>query len=278
MRFIIIAGLALATLPVFAQQSPPQADPQQSSAQQAQTQTQAAPEAGTQATAKDAESKSQNQSSDTGNNSGTSKSSESSDKKPGALGRLKRHVSDQMSSGCVNAMGTHCWDKTAKDDSGQSAGDTQAKNTPPPRSDTPAGESSSKSTKVDLSPPAGEAPPPGMMTSGDAAPSDVKEFKPWDPHKADKNVEIGDFYMKRGNCRAASSRYEEALYWKDNDAIAMFRLGQCQEKLGDYIGARKSYDGYLKILPDGEFSAEAKKALDRLKEKTDEPVNTAGKR
>jgi predicted TPR repeat methyltransferase len=78
--------------------------------------------------------------------------------------------------------------------------------------------------------------------------------------------------LKRGNYRAAESRYSEALYWKDDDAVAKFRLGQTQEKLGKYADARKNYAGYLKILPQGEFAEEANKALERLKDKSDQPV------
>lgn len=249
-------------LPVCAQQQTPaeQPQPDQKTAQENASQAPAVaqPQSPTEST--DQESADQS-----GNNDA---------KKPGALGRLKRHMRDQVSSGCVNALGTHCWDKPPKDDSQQTG--TQAKNVPPRSDDTPAGESSSKATKVDLSPPPGEAPPPGMGTTGEA--NDVKEFKPWDPHKADKNVEVGDFYFKRGNYRAALSRYQEALYWKDDDAIALFRLGACQEKLGEYPEARKNYEAYLKILPDGEFSAEAKKGIERLKDKAEETLKTAGNR
>ena len=93
----------------------------------------------------------------------------------------------------------------------------------------------------------------------------VEEFKPWDPHKAEKDVEVGDFYFKRTNYRAALDRYREALYYKYDDAVATFRIGVCQEKLGETGEARKAYEAYLKILPHGPFAGEAHKALTRLK-------------
>jgi tetratricopeptide (TPR) repeat protein len=199
--------------------------------------------------------------------------------KPSTMQRLKKHLKDQMSSGCVNAVGQHCWDKPPKDDTkkddGSSEGSSEIAQQPPanqplPRSSDEStsgqtGESSSKGTKIDLSPPPGEAPAPGI---GGA--SDVQEMKPWDPHKSDKNVEVGDFYFKQKNYRAAESRYAEALYWQDNNAIAMFRLAEAEEKLGKFGEARKNYNGYLKILPDGEFSAKAKEGLERLKDKPNE--------
>ncbi len=84
------------------------------------------------------------------------------------------------------------------------------------------------------------------MTSGDA---EVREFHPWDPHKAAKDVEVGDYYFKRKNYRAAEDRYREALLYKDNDAIATYRLAICLEKMDRPDEARQEYESYLKILP-----------------------------
>jgi Flp pilus assembly protein TadD len=78
-------------------------------------------------------------------------------------------------------------------------------------------------------------------------------------------VEVGDFYFKRKNYRAAEDRYREALRYKDNDAIATIRLAVCLEKLGILDDARAEYESYLRILPHGPQAAEAQKAIDRLK-------------
>jgi tetratricopeptide (TPR) repeat protein len=153
-------------------------------------------------------------------------------------------------------------------------------NLTPPRSDRvnaselsdDVGESSSKDTQIDLSPPeddskvhphSSEAVTDAEETSGDA---DVKEFHPWDPHKAAKDVEVGDFYFKRKNYRAAEDRYREALLYKDNDAIATYRLAICLEKMDRPDEARQEYESYLRILPFGPEAADAKKAVARLKE------------
>jgi tetratricopeptide (TPR) repeat protein len=163
-------------------------------------------------------------------------------------------------------------------------------NQAPPRSDqapktrstdkqspgTSAPESSSKEAPSDLAPPADDAknhPESGIAVheAEDAAGlrkddeiGGVEEFKPWNPHKAEKDVEVGDFYFKRKNYRAALDRYREALYYKNNDAVATFRLAVCQEKLGDEDEARKAYEAYLKILPHGPFATQAQQALARL--------------
>ena len=155
----------------------------------------------------------------------------------------------------------------------------------PPRSDrvraedlgSGTGESSSKDTQVDLSPPSGDAKahPESSTAVADAEAAivsrdGVSEFHSWDPHKAAKSVEVGDFYYKRKNYRAAEERYREALRYKDNDALATIRLAICLEKLGILDDARAEYESYLKILPYGPQSSEAVKAINRLK------IETAG--
>jgi tetratricopeptide (TPR) repeat protein len=128
--------------------------------------------------------------------------------------------------------------------------------------------SSSKDTRIDLSPPADDAkkhPQSGaaVMDSEDAG--GVQDFQAWDPHKAAKDIEVGDFYYKRKNYRAALDRYKEALTYKPNDALANFRLGECEEKTGSPEQAVNYYEAYLKILPHGPLAPDAQKALERLK-------------
>jgi tetratricopeptide (TPR) repeat protein len=135
-----------------------------------------------------------------------------------------------------------------------------------------AEESSSRDTRIDISPPkndaknhpASKAAVEGLDIPESIEVSGVQEFHPWNPMKALKNIEVGDFYFKRKNYKAAVERYKEALYYKDGDALASFRLAVCQEKLGDKADARKYYEQYLKILPEGPFAKDAHASLDRL--------------
>jgi tetratricopeptide (TPR) repeat protein len=150
-------------------------------------------------------------------------------------------------------------------------------NLAPPRSDSvnadslSDGESSSKDTQIDLSPPVGDAQAHPKSTEAvtdaefGAGSGDVGEFHPWDPHKAAKDVEVGDFYFKRKNYLAAESRYRDALLYKDNDAMATYRLAVCLEKMDRPDEARKEYESYLTILPHGPQAEEVKKAIERLK-------------
>jgi len=135
-----------------------------------------------------------------------------------------------------------------------------------------AEESSSRDTRIDISPPKNDAKShPGSKAAledldipENIEVSGVQEFHPWNPMKALKNIEVGDFYFKRKNYKAALERYKEALYYKDGDALASFRLAVCQEKLGDKADARKYYEQYLKILPEGPLAKDAHASLDRL--------------
>jgi len=153
--------------------------------------------------------------------------------------------------------------------------DQPGQNQAPPRSDrarnAEAGESSSSDTRVDLSPPKDDAknhPNSGVVETNpeDEPPdADVQEMHPWNPYRAMKDDEVGDFYFKRKNYRAALARYQDALVWKEKDAVANFRMAECYEKLDQPDQAIPHYQEYLKILPEGPFAKEARKALEKLK-------------
>ena len=162
-----------------------------------------------------------------------------------------------------------CFGSLASAQQDESQGPPQAQQDKSETNAREAEESSSKDTRVDLSPPKDDAknhPMSGSAVSdAQDASSDVQEFQAWDPHKAAKDVEVGDFYFKKKNYRAALGRYKEALVYKPNDAVANFRLAECQEKMGNPSEALTHYQEYLKILPHGPLSADAQKALERLK-------------
>jgi tetratricopeptide (TPR) repeat protein len=164
--------------------------------------------------------------------------------------------------------------------SGPAPAQRRIPNLEPPRSDRVSadalgdetGESSSKDTQIDLSPPADDAKvhpksSDALVDEGSSGSGggDVSEFHPWDPHKAAKDVEVGDFYFKRKNYRAAEDRYREALLYKNNDAVATIRMAVCLEKLDRMDEARQEYESYLRILPHGPQAEQAQKAIDRIK-------------
>lgn len=136
----------------------------------------------------------------------------------------------------------------------------------PPHSDQPGpDESSSRQTQIDVTPPAGDAKdhPGADLDTG----SEYGEFTQWNPMKAMKDIEVGDFYFKRENYSAAVSRYREALEYKPHDAEATYKLGEALEKSGDLKAAMDNYQEYLKILPKGPYADKAQKGIARLKQR-----------
>ena len=152
------------------------------------------------------------------------------------------------------------------------SGTPPPKSGPPPRSEPiqDPNESSSRETQIDIRDP-GLQMPPDMNEGEEPDDSGVQEMKAYDPHRAEKNVEVGDYLMRRKSYRAAESRYREALEYKPNDALATFRLAVVLEKTDQLEEARQRYQEYLKVLPQGPFAKDCRKALARLKPKKDAP-------
>jgi tetratricopeptide (TPR) repeat protein len=132
-----------------------------------------------------------------------------------------------------------------------------------------AGESSSRDTKIDISPPKNDAKdhPNSAATVREAEGEDSESAQsyPWNPHKAAKDIEVGDFYFRLKNYRAALSRYREALRYKPDDAVANFRIGESLAKLDQPDEAALHFEKYLKILPEGPLAKDARKELEKLK-------------
>ncbi len=167
--------------------------------------------------------------------------------------------------------------KPSQADSSSSGDPDDLLNSPltPPSSDKPASEqfpfpeseekgsySSSKDTKGDITPPRGDSLHPGADITN--SPDDVQETRPWNPHEADKDVEVGTFYFKRGNYKGAEARFRDALKWQDNHAEATYRLGETLQKEGRLLEARMYYEQYLKILPKGEFAEASRREIEKM--------------
>jgi tetratricopeptide (TPR) repeat protein len=142
------------------------------------------------------------------------------------------------------------------------------RNLPEPKEPTPAqqGESSSKDSQTN-------ARGPGRTSSNAGNnQSSVQELKEFDPHKAAKDIEVGEYYLKRKNYRAALDRFNEALLYKPNDGQATLRLAQTQEKLELYALAYRNYQNYLNIAVGGPFTKEAEAGITRLEPHLPKPT------
>ncbi len=89
-----------------------------------------------------------------------------------------------------------------------------------------------------------------------------------DPNQARENLEVGNFYFRRGNFKAAADRYREAVKYGPKNAEAYEKLIRSLEKMDDFEGALKACDDFIQVNPDsGKVQDFEKKAVE-LKTKT----------
>ncbi len=87
----------------------------------------------------------------------------------------------------------------------------------------------------------------------------------FNPLQAQKELQTGNYYFKKGSYRAAAGRFREATKWNDGYAEAWLRLGEAEEKLKDRKAAKEAYTKYLEIAGDDHNAEEIRKKLTRLK-------------
>jgi tetratricopeptide (TPR) repeat protein len=99
---------------------------------------------------------------------------------------------------------------------------------------------------------------PAFITAAAQAPgeeiTEVGAEPVWDPLRANKSMEVGTFYLKRGNYDAAIDRFEEAARLQPNLARPYLKLGETWEKKKDLPKAVAAYRKYLELYrtaPDG---------------------------
>jgi tetratricopeptide (TPR) repeat protein len=90
----------------------------------------------------------------------------------------------------------------------------------------------------------------------------------FDPLHAEKSMEVGTFYMKKGNYDAAIDRFEEAAHYQPTLARPWLLLGETYEKKHEYSRATESYQKYLELFPAAEDAAKVQKRIATLKGKT----------
>jgi tetratricopeptide (TPR) repeat protein len=87
-----------------------------------------------------------------------------------------------------------------------------------------------------------------------------KEYS-FNPLEAERDLKVGNYYFKKGNYKAAASRFREATRWNPTYADAFLRLGDSEEKLKDKPAAQQAYAKYLELAPDAKDAESVKKKL-----------------
>jgi tetratricopeptide (TPR) repeat protein len=87
----------------------------------------------------------------------------------------------------------------------------------------------------------------------------------FNPLQAQREVQTGNYYFKKGSYRAAAGRFREATQWNEGYAEAWLRLGEAEEKLKDPKEAREAYQKYLELASDSPKAPEIRKKLEKMK-------------
>ena len=98
----------------------------------------------------------------------------------------------------------------------------------------------------------------------DTATRSAPDQPAWDPLRAEKDLEVGQYYMKKGDLDAAIDRFQDATVAKPGYAIPFRYLAEAQEKKGLKKQAIKSYQRYLDLYPHAEDGDKVRKKIARL--------------
>ena len=96
------------------------------------------------------------------------------------------------------------------------------------------------------------------------APSAPETAPAWDPLKANKDMEVGSFYFKKGNYDAAIDRFEEAARLQPGLARPYLKLGETYEKKKELSKAVESYRKYLELYRTAPDEKDIRKRIEGL--------------
>ncbi len=130
----------------------------------------------------------------------------------------------------------------------------------PVHAQAPQPESSSKPADA----PNATPPKPSAKQKKDTATQNASDQPTWDPLRAEKDLEVGQYYMKKGDWDAAIDRFQDATEAKPGYAIPFRYLAEAQEKKGLKKQAIKSYRRYLDLYPHAEDGDKVRKKIDKL--------------
>jgi tetratricopeptide (TPR) repeat protein len=115
-----------------------------------------------------------------------------------------------------------------------------------PQQDTPAG-------------------PPPPQTQREGKPQ--QGSAPYNPFPAEKDVEVGTFYMRKGDLDAAIPRFEEAARLRPDWGKPLFLLGDVYERKHDPASAVKYYKEYLRVYPHAPDAKKIRQKIGKLSQK-----------
>ena len=135
-----------------------------------------------------------------------------------------------------------------------------------------SGDSSSSSSSSDSS--GSSSSSSDSSSSGESSsvsPADAKAAKDksakeaaYNPLPAEKDVEIGEFYMHKGDLDAAISRFQDAIAERANFARPRLLMAEAYEKKRDKDSAIKYYKEYLQVFTSAPDKSKIEKKIEKL--------------
>jgi tetratricopeptide (TPR) repeat protein len=117
--------------------------------------------------------------------------------------------------------------------------------------------------------PAPSSSQPTPKKNADNAVQSAPDQPTWDPLRADKDMNVGKYYMKKGDVDAAIDRFEDATLAKPGYALPFLYLGEAYEKQGKKKPAAKAYQRYLDLNPKAEDGDKIRKKIEKLQQEID---------
>jgi tetratricopeptide (TPR) repeat protein len=144
--------------------------------------------------------------------------------------------------------------------------------TPPRPSASPDSSSDSSqesSSKKELPPddPAPAKTPVDAPKKSKAGVLPPEDDPAWDPFHAQQDVDVGMFYLHKGDVDAAISRFEHAISLRANFAKPRLLLAEAYEKKGDSSEALRYYKEYLQVLPNAPDAKRIREKIEKLSKK-----------
>lgn len=118
------------------------------------------------------------------------------------------------------------------------------------------------------SPPAKQEPSKPKPNT-DSAVQSAEDQPKWDPLRAEKDLEVGKYYMRKGDVDAAIDRFQDATEAKPGYALPFRYLGEAYEKKGKKKPAVKAYQRYLDLYPHAEDADKIRKKIEKLHQEID---------
>jgi tetratricopeptide (TPR) repeat protein len=106
---------------------------------------------------------------------------------------------------------------------------------------------------------------PKPKPNTDTATQNAPDQPMWDPLRAERDLQVGEFYLHKGDLDAAIDRFQDAALAKPGYAIPFRFLGEAQEKKGLKRDAIQSYTRYLDLYPRAEDKDKIEKKIEKLR-------------